>query len=319
MNNLKIIIIGGLILLCASLIILLDSEPSPSPPKEKNVTLSDSETTLDSYHEGSFKDRSNVKKSSNTRSEIELLRDSSKKTDCYNISSSDKSHYENLVTKFSQENVLFPRAVLQYLTEMDKEELVLEFESGNSSAAYVLGMNYFYSSYNSEWHNPFLSMVSRQKADSPKPFDLKTMERARDWLWKAALNGIPTALLEIGNSYSYENSFMIKESLSKEKSSEYKSVHSQVLEAKSLAYKVLFEHVTRGYREFSGQGGINYAEAFKNIEMKEKEAILERLKESWSKQRNELGKEMYVELFVPEKVTQAIERMQKRCKTKSTL
>lgn len=234
--------------------------------------------------------------------------------ECHALSSSDKKYLNQVVTKFTQENVIFPSSVLPYLTELNEEQLILEFESGNNSAAYVLGMNHFYSSYNSNWHNPYLGPNVSSGEGKPINFEPEAMEKAREWLWKAAINDIPIALLELGNTYRYESAFYKKENFPNLSNSDFhESDFYKRSKSKELAYKVLFEEVTSGYRELSGKPLNDYESQMDKLQFEGKIEEMEGIRRLWSLRRSEAGKGKIVELLIPKEVNESITRMKKQC------
>lgn len=230
---------------------------------------------------------------------------------CINFSEIENQINSEMYEEFLRNNTLSLWTVNDYLREMSNDDLELEFKSGSAEAAFVLGMNLMYSSYNTNTIHPDIARGERQeKSNKIKKLDSKQLSAGREWLWKAALNGIGIALAEIGGSYQLESQLIEQKS---------KLEHENIiflktkLAAQELSFQILYQMVNPSIVELQKIDSSYINEKFVNHEYDEKEKILKALKEKWKLDREAIGKSYEINLKVSEDIRKIMNTEQINC------
>ncbi len=231
---------------------------------------------------------------------------------CISLNELESRLNADILDDFFTSNSLTLFSVNEYLKHLDHKELEMEFEAGNASAAFILGMHFLHSSYRSGMYHPD---IRTNQNDDYTEFDSEKMKRARDWLWTAALNGVGTALGEIAGSYLLEKQLVERDILlnTAERSSDNSSEKIDRLTANYLSYTILYNKVNPQIVDlFSIDTEIS------NIEMERlnylpKTSILDNLKEQWRKARLNVGKSAIIPLQISEEVETAVFESENQC------
>lgn len=196
------------------------------------------------------------------------------------------------VEKFFKENLLSESTVDSYLTTMSESQLILEAESGNVQSLFVLGMNYQWYSNHTTFQNPNLSLSDFDTND--KTLDMAILEKSREFLWLAAVNGIAIAVPELANTYSIEKN-----------AKAHLGIDQSKLLLSELTHKILFYKVAPAVAKLSGFNNEELIAEYDEISSSTNTAYFNELFVKWSKARSEIGKNEMIELSIPEDVKDA--------------
>jgi hypothetical protein len=235
---------------------------------------------------------------------------------CFPLTEIQKQINLDVLTKFANENVLYPSSVDRYLTKLDKSELVSEFEAGNASAAYVLGMNLSFSSYNTNSFNPYLSVDLREEVDNQiTELNVKELNEAREWLWAAAINGVSAALSELGGTYSLEHDFLEADYKSEKIQGDSSIIENKlwILKAKQLSFNILYVGVAPQMSDLFGTGKEYYENEFEQLHLEDKEKVYTDIQAQWVASRLNIGQLSEIELKVPDEIKIAALKSQNNC------
>jgi len=216
--------------------------------------------------------------------------------DCIPFSELESQLPEEMYLEFLNDNMLMLDTVDEYLTSLSNEELELEFRAGNFQAAFVIGMNLMFNSYNTRETHP--SLPGQQGVYKPNrrtKLNKKKLSRGREWLWLAAINGAGTALAEIAGSYELESQLI--ESTFDEQSEDIElEVLQNRLVTKALAFHMLYLRVNPFIVKLGYVDDEHYYERFEKHPLREKHQILKELNQKWDIARTEMNKSQEIEI-----------------------
>lgn len=219
---------------------------------------------------------------------------------CIDLSKIEYQINSEMYEEFLRDNTLSLWTVNDYLREMSNDELELEYMSGNPDAAFVLGMNLVYSSYNTNTTHPDLLKGNiPPKVNKIKDLDHKKLDSGRNWLWQAALNGVGIALAEIAGSYGLENQ-LIKQNnqLSIEDITNLKAK----LTSLELSYQILYHAVNSEVIKLHKINTKEVERKFSNHQYEKKGELLTQLKKKWILNREEIGKQFDINVKISEDI-----------------
>ncbi len=241
---------------------------------------------------------------------------------CLPLTEIQKQVNNDILNKFARDNVLFPYSVQQYLTKLDKDELIAEFEAGNASAAYVLGSNLLYSSYTTNFHNPALidatnfSDVEITADLFGKPLskiDIDKLTEARKWLWLAAINGISNGLSELSATYSIEHNFLEAEQKNNQSNLINTEKKLKTLKVKKIFYTLLHVEVAPQAYDLLGIEVDSFKKQLELIQLEGKEQFYKDIETQWVDDRYNIGQSKEVEFEVPEEIKIAAYKNRNQC------
>jgi hypothetical protein len=235
---------------------------------------------------------------------------------CNQLPQEEQQNINDLYNEFASEHILDPFNVKEYLKEMDEKDLILEYEAGEKSAAYVLGLNLQWKSFNSTWHNPLLNDGNFDENVSLKTIDGKALSESRKWLWKAAISGVPIALYELGNTFYLERLHIQEQrNVKDEQVLEGDELNKLLLlNANEVAYKKLAEEVAPDLDYFFGTPIESEASKFEKIQLANKTELYQDIYDRWSADRIEVGEPNSVKFRIPKHIKQQLTDLQKHCK-----
>lgn len=234
---------------------------------------------------------------------------------CVDVSDDEKQHLNEMFEKVANEQVFTPYDVNEHLKTMDEVELIAEFEAGDKAAAYVLGLHYSFSFYNTSRRNPLVNFDSLANNKTLESIDTKALAKARKWLWTAATHGVPIALYELGLTYRVESSYLQRSIAKNEAQQLSNKVLNKLLllKANELAYKKLSEDVAPDMVYFFGTPHENLSEKFEKLKYKKKTKIYQDIYDKWSADREETGRPFLVDFNFPEHIKRQLVDMHKLC------
>lgn len=226
---------------------------------------------------------------------------------CIELSQIEHQINSEMYEEFLRKNNLSLWTINDYLREMSNDDLELEFRSGNAEAAFVLGMNLYYSSYNTNTTHPdLLKGKPPTKTNNIKILDKSQLNSGRDWLWISALNGVGIALAEISGSYRLESQFL------NQNTKNVASLTSK-LNALELSYQMLHHEVNSEIVQLIKLDSDSIKKQFIKNEYEEKDLFLKEIKEKWLFEREEMGKEFKINIKIPEEIKKIMNDQQINC------
>ncbi|MBU2979399.1 hypothetical protein [Alteromonas sp. C1M14] len=216
--------------------------------------------------------------------------ETSQRSDCLTLAEFLENEEVNAVNEFILENNLSPNSVDDYLIELSEEELLLEADSGNQDALYVLGMNKHWSSHRTINTNPALN--NSRQIGKAQPLDKKTLLEARKYLWQAGLREFSIALLELGSTYDTEIN-----------SSRLTDDEKLELLRKKYLYRRLFISVSPVISNFYSLEMEQLNDDFEFLETSDVEREYTEIYDQWKVERAELGKGEKVALKIPDSIS----------------
>lgn len=244
---------------------------------------------------------------------------SSNEMKCFTFAEIQKDLDNDLLDKFAYDNLLQAFFVPQYLTNLDKSALKAEFDAGNAVAAFVLGMNLFYSSYTTSFHSPFLISpdIEKTEADYGAPLneiDRQKLKEARKWLWKAAINDVELALTEIVSTYQFEHDYLA--SISKENINGLDDKEEEFIELKARAtsYALLHWVVSPHFIELRGGQVGMHKSLLNELKIYDKQQYFRDLETSWITDRSSIGRTKEIELPIPNELKDVLKKIKNVCK-----
>lgn len=236
---------------------------------------------------------------------------------CVVVSDEEAQYLDDLFRKIANEYVLTPFDVDDHLKMMNEAELIAEFEAGEKAAAFVLGLHYSFNFFSTSWYNPLIRDVPSEGYTSLESIDTKALAKAREWLWTAAVNGVPIALLWLGDTFIVEHGYL-ERSLRGYGSKQLSNAELnklRLLKANEFAYKKLLEEVAPDMDYFVGASFETYTEKFEKIKFEKKTDIYQDIYKKWSADRDEKGESILMELNMPEHIKQQLIKMHNLCRS----
>ncbi|MCJ8274039.1 MAG: hypothetical protein MJK04_32150, partial [Psychrosphaera sp.] len=164
---------------------------------------------------------------------------------------------------------------------LNKTGLTEQAHAGNAFAMLLLGQNYLWHVENESCQAPFLRPQELPQLDNKKrPYDVKTMAKARFWLEQAVLHGMVGGFQDLSNSYIREWGYV-----SKQKSADEDKTTK--LMVTSYAYRQLMVWLLPSFYDnevLRPKVPPEYQESFA--------VIVNELKGKWSKDRLAMGFEV---------------------------
>jgi hypothetical protein len=276
---------------------------------EKNIKTDDEVDFISTQNEENI--QTNIlNKLENKVQDTPLPKDAFK---CFTLTDIQKQINNDVFEKFASENTLHPSSVPQYLTKLDENELIAEFEAGNASAAYVLGMNIFFSSYNTTFHHPSLTMGMLVDSNKSTKLNVDRLNEARKWLWVSAINGVGAGLGEIAATYGMEHDFLDADYQTNQGDLADIEKNLKALKVKQLSYNLLYVEVAPQVYDLFGVGMEHYKSQLEKIEIENKERIYKGIETQWVDDRFDFGQSKEIELKVPDEIKIAAHKNLNQC------
>lgn len=176
---------------------------------------------------------------------------------------------------------------------LNKAELTEQAHAGNAYAMLLLGQNYLWHVKNASFYSPIIRPMELPKLDDKeRPYDVKTMVKARFWLEQAALHGMVGGLDDLGMSYASEMRYMAKQKAVDED----KKI---ILSLTTVAYRELMDWLLPDFYGNDVLGSTVPPEYQESLI-----AIVNELKAKWRKDRLALGFEVQLNIEVPPELEQ---------------
>lgn len=175
----------------------------------------------------------------------------------------------------------------------NKAELTEQAHAGNAYAMLLLGQNYLWHVENESFYAPIIRPQELPKLDNKKrPYNVKTMVKARFWLEQAVLHGMVGGFQDLSNSYIREWGYVTKQ----KSTDEDKATKLMVT---SYAYRQLMVWLLPGFYDNDLLRPIvppEFQESFT--------VIVNELKAKWRKDRLAMGFEVQLNVEIPPELEQ---------------
>lgn len=223
--------------------------------------------------------------------------------DCTGFEQLESDEQVDIARAFRKEFILNDYENLNSYATLEREQLLELGNNNDKSAMFVLGMNYVWHSYNKPFTDPMLSSGARPvpMLSNYKSIDIDMLETGQNWLFNAAVNGYPSALVPLSKSYLITIN-AAKWNISQNEDDQEYAVRQERLireqELQMLATTRLIVELMPTLADFA-KAGNSYEERFsalKKEDIEQLDQIHSDQYSRWSNDREEMNKIAEVEL-----------------------
>ncbi len=185
-----------------------------------------------------------------------------------------------------------------YYRTADEDLLLTGAENGDKMAMYALGMRYRWSSHDYNLDSGFFGLRGTSSADHrPKPkLDKELLDKARYWLYQAALHGEFAGLVDYRQSFTTERAKL-------QSSGESTPEVQRDLTIMFMSFNMLIKWVAPEYKNLFKQiKRPGHVEPRINDLHEEAEIVFEDLKTEWVNKRAKLGFPPKIKIEIPKEV-----------------